>query len=128
MSPRDPAPAAPDARYTVVYDGECGICRRSIALLRDWDTHHRLEPVPFQARGLMDRYPGIDEREFRQAVQVIAPDGRRWSGADAVEKALERTPKGRRIACLFKLPFARPIARRVYRWVARNRPLLARFF
>lgn len=115
-------------RYTVVYDGECGICRRSVERLRAWDAEGRLRFLPFQAPGVMDRYPGIPERAFREAVQVIAPDGRRWSGADAVETALEQTRGGRRLAWVFKLPFARPIARRVYRWVARHRPFLARFF
>lgn len=117
-----------DDRYTVVFDGECGVCRRSVDLLRRWDTDGRLRCIPFQAPGVVDRYPGIDEREFRQAVQVIAPDGRSWSGADAVERALAQTPRGRRITWLFGLPLARPIARRGYRWFARNRSLFARFF
>lgn len=125
--PEDGGPTAGD-RYTVVYDGECGVCRRSVELLRRWDTEGRLRLLPFQSPGVMARYPAISEREFREAVQVVAPDGRHWSGADAVERALERTPKGRRVAWLFKLPLARPIARRVYRWVARNRSLVGRFF
>ena len=112
----------------MVYDGECGICRRSVELLRQWDTEGRLRFLPFQGPGVTERYPQIEEREFRRAVQVIAPDGRHWSGADATEQALRQTPRGRRIAWLFSLPLARPIARRVYRWVARNRDKLARFF
>lgn len=115
-------------RLTVVYDGACGVCRRSVELLRDWDRDDRLELVPFQAEGVPERFPQIDETEFRKAVQTIAPDGRYWSGADAVEKALAETPKGRRIAWLFKLPLARPIARRFYRWFARHRSKLGRFF
>lgn len=116
-----------EKRFTVIYDGECGLCRRSVERLRRWDTTDRLRLLPFQAPGVMDRYPDIDEAEFRKAVQLIAPDGRRWSGADAVEKALEQT-RARPLAWLFKLPFARPIARRGYRWIARNRSKLARFF
>lgn len=115
-------------RHVVVYDGECGLCRRSVELLRSWDRHGRLELLPFQAADVMDRFPEVEAAEFRAAVQLIAPDGRRWSGADAIEKVLALTPRGRPIAWLFELPFARPIARRVYRWVARNRGKLARFF
>lgn len=115
-------------RYTVVYDGACGVCKRSVELLRRWDRDDRLELVPFQASGVMDRFPDIAEAEFRAAVQVIAPDGRHWSGADAVEQALARTPRGRWIAWLFRLPVARPIARRLYRWFARNRSRFGRFF
>lgn len=116
-----------EPRFTVVYDGECGLCRRSVERLRAWDTDGRLRLVPFQAPGVMDRYPEIPEIEFRKAVQVIAPDGRHWAGADAVEQALRRAGK-RRLARLFDLPLARPIARRIYRWVARNRSWLGRLF
>jgi predicted DCC family thiol-disulfide oxidoreductase YuxK len=117
----------PEARFTVVYDGECGVCRRSVELLRSWDREDRLRMVPFQGPGVMARYPQIEESEFRAAVQVIAPDGRHWSGADAVEQALRQAGR-RRLAWLFTLPLARPIARRVYRWVARNRSWIGRFF
>ena len=117
-----------DVRHTVVFDGECGVCLRSVEILRRWDTEDRLRCIPFQGPGVMERYPEITEREFREAVQVIAPDGRRWAGADAVEQALRLTPKGRRVAWLFSLPFARPIARRFYRWFARNRWRFARLF
>ncbi len=118
----------PHPDVTVVYDGDCGLCRRAVDLLRRWDTEGRLRLLPFQGPGVMDRFPMIPERAFREAVQVIAPDGRHWSGADAVEQALDRTPRGRRLTWLFRLPFARPIARRVYRWVARHRPFVAKFF
>ena len=117
-----------DERCTVVFDGECGVCRRWVDRLRRWDTDGHLRFIPFQGPGVMERYPEIDEIEFRKAVQVIAPDGRRWSGADAVEQALARTPRGRRLAWLFELPLARPIARIGYRWFARNRSWLGRFF
>ena len=120
--------STPTGRLTVVYDGQCGVCRSSVDLLRRWDTHHRLEMVPYQDEGVMKRFPQIEPAEFREAVQVVASDGRYWSGADAVEKALERTPRGRLLAWVFKLPFARPIARAFYRWFARNRSLFARFF
>jgi acetyl esterase len=114
-------------RHVLVYDGECGVCLRSVRLLRGWDRGDRIEMAPFQSEGVMDRFPRIPEDEFREAVQLIAPDGRRWSGADAVERALALTPRGRPIAWLFRLPFARHIARRAYRWFARNRGRFARF-
>lgn len=115
-------------RTTVLYDGACGVCRRSVELLRRWDGENRLELVPFQAEGVMDRFPDISEAELRSAVQVIAPDGRRWSGADAVERALGQTARGRPFTWLFRLPLARPASRLLYRWFARNRSRFARFF
>src|SRR5437773_1117223 len=35
-------------RPTLIYDGECGFCQRSVDLLRRWDREHRIALVPFQ--------------------------------------------------------------------------------
>ena len=44
------------AEPTVIYDGECGICRRSVAALRRWDRARRLVYVPFQDRERVVRF------------------------------------------------------------------------
>jgi predicted DCC family thiol-disulfide oxidoreductase YuxK len=51
----------------------------------------------------------------------VGPEGRRWEGAAAVERILDLLPRGRLVSWVFKLPFARPVARRAYRWFARHR-------
>ena len=109
------------APWTVVYDGECQVCIRSVNLLRDWDRHGRFEMVAYQSEGVPERFPEISQREFEESVQLIGPDRERWEGAAAVEKILELVPRGRPLRWLFRIPFARPIARRVYRLFARNR-------
>jgi predicted DCC family thiol-disulfide oxidoreductase YuxK len=48
-------------------------------------------------------------------------DGRTWQAAAALEELLNVLPKGRLLSLLFKIPFARPLADRFYRWFARNR-------
>jgi predicted DCC family thiol-disulfide oxidoreductase YuxK len=55
-------------------------------------------------------------------LQVIrASDNRTWQGAAAVEQLLDVLPKGRFVSWIFSLPFARPIAEKLYRAFAKNR-------
>lgn len=107
--------------YTVVYDGDCKVCTRLSRMLKRWDRTHRLEVVPSQAPGVTARYPWIPAHAYAEALQMVARDGTTWSGAAAIEKILDVLPKGRLISWLFRLPFARTLADRFYRWFARNR-------
>jgi predicted DCC family thiol-disulfide oxidoreductase YuxK len=107
--------------YTLVYDGDCGFCRRSVDLLASWDRRGAVEIVPFQATGVAERFPQIPAAAYREAMQLVATDGRTWSGAAAAEELTKVLPFGSPLGCLFALPFARPIADGVYRFVARNR-------
>ena len=54
------------------------------------------------------------------------PDGRVLSGADAVPELLQRLPGKGWLAWGFRIPGVRPIARRVYAWIARRRHCLVR--
>lgn len=111
-------------KYTLVYDGECQICNRFVARLRRWDTGREIEVVPSQALGVMARFPWIPPRAFAEALQLVRDDGATWQGAAAIEELLGVLPRGRWIAWVFTIPFARVLAERVYRWVARNRSRL----
>ena len=107
--------------YTVVYDGMCKVCTRLAKLLRKWDRDHELEVVASQATGVMARFPWIPARAYADALQLIGPGGRTWQGAAAIEQLLNILPKGKLASWLFKIPFARRIADRLYKWFARNR-------
>ncbi|MGI8620091.1 MAG: thiol-disulfide oxidoreductase DCC family protein [Gemmatimonadaceae bacterium] len=108
--------------YTVVYDGDCRVCRRVIERLRGWDRHGKLELVPSQAPGVAARFPWIAPTALTESMQVVrASDGRTWQGAAAIERLLDILPRGRWIAWMFRVPLARGIAERLYRWFAGNR-------
>lgn len=109
------------APWTLVYDGECRVCTRMVNVLRDRDRDGLFEMVAYQARGVPERFPDISGAEFRESVQLIGPDGRRWQGAAAIEQIFTLVPRARPLAWLFRIPFARPIARLAYRLFARNR-------
>ena len=107
--------------YTVVFDGDCKVCTRLSRALVKWDGGRQLEIVSSQQPGVMARFPWIPPRAYADALQLVAADGTTWQGAAAVEQLLNVLPRGRWIAWIFKVPFARTIADRFYRWFARNR-------
>jgi acetyl esterase len=107
--------------YTLVYDGDCRFCVRSADLVASWDGKGAVELVALQRGGLAERFPWIPENAYREAMQLIGPDNETWSGAAAAERLVKILPGTRPLGCLFALPFARPVAARLYRLVARNR-------
>jgi predicted DCC family thiol-disulfide oxidoreductase YuxK len=56
-----------------------------------------------------------------ESLQLIAPEGRTWEGAAAIEELLTILPRGRLIGWIFHVPLMRGLADRIYRWIARNR-------
>jgi predicted DCC family thiol-disulfide oxidoreductase YuxK len=107
--------------HTVIYDGTCVVCGRLVAALRRLDRRGDLEFVPSQAPSVRARFPWIPARAFLESVQFVEPDGTTWQGARAVEEILRLLPVTRPFSWLFRIPFARPLAERFYRWFARNR-------
>jgi len=111
-------------RYTLIFDGACGMCMRWMGRVRSWDTKEVFEYLPLQDPSIPERFPSLTREALEQAMHVVGPDGRVWAGSAAVEKIVDLLPMGRWVSWIFALPFARPIADRVYRWVADNRSRL----
>ena len=107
---------------TLIYDAECAICRKSaLWLMRRAYSSGELEILPCRSPVRQERFPQVKEDECLSAMQLVLPDGRRLSGADAVPELLRRIHGWGWLAGVFALPPVRPVARRVYGWVARNR-------
>lgn len=108
----------------LIYDAECPMCRASALWLlrRAMNAGARdLELLPCRSPARQARFPQLTEEACLEAMQLVLPDGRVLSGADAVPELLARVPRWRWVARLFALPGARPLARRVYARIARNR-------
>jgi len=114
-------PAGP----TVIYDGECGLCRDAVELLRRWDREQVLRFVPFQDEAAVARF-GIALPALAAAMHLVLPGGRVLAGADAAPELLRLLPGKGWLAWAFKLPGAMPLARRVYARVAARRRCLVR--
>ncbi len=108
-------------QYTVLYDGECPICLRSVRRLRRWDSRGALGFIAAQDPSVPGRFPEISREALGDSIHLVGPGGKVWEGAEAVEVLINLLPALSWARFLFRVPLVRPLARRVYRWVARNR-------
>jgi predicted DCC family thiol-disulfide oxidoreductase YuxK len=121
-----PALTPPTPPAVLVYDGECAICRASaLWVMRLALGGGALEILPCRSEPRRARFPQISDTACMEAMQLVLPDGRILAGADAVPELLHRIRGLGWLATLFALPGARPLARRFYAWVARNRMRLS---
>jgi predicted DCC family thiol-disulfide oxidoreductase YuxK len=119
-------PAGADTRTpTLIYDGECGICRQAVDRIRRWDREQVLQYVPFQDEARVARF-GIGLPALAAAMHLIVPSGRVYAGADAAPEILRMLPGKRWLAPVFRIPGVMPLARRIYAWIAARRHCLVR--
>lgn len=107
--------------FTLIYDGDCRLCRRSVDWVEARDGDDRIEVIPYQSSDARERYPGIPREDLERSIHLIGPGGQVWRGARAGEELLRLLPRWRAGAFLFRIPGMRWIAERVYRTVASNR-------
>ncbi len=109
----------PSDRPILVWDGECGFCRKSVERIR-FLISDRVDYAAYQDLG--DRFPDIPRALFARSVHLIEPDGRVTTGAEAIFTLLGFSPAGSAwMACYRHLPGFAAISERVYEWVANRR-------
>jgi predicted DCC family thiol-disulfide oxidoreductase YuxK len=81
----------------------------------------RLEILPCRSGARRARFPEITDEQCLTAMQLVLPDGRVLAGAEAVPELLRRIRGWGWLAALFALPGMRPLARRLYGWIAQHR-------
>ncbi len=114
----------PITKPLLIYDGDCGFCRRWIARWQSL-TGDRVEYAPFQE--IASEFPEIPREEFEASVQLIEPNGKASSGAEAVFRTLAYAPGKRWMLWMYeKIPGASPISEWSYRLVARHRTFFSK--
>ena len=78
------APRLPVRSFTVLFDGSCGICRKTVAVISALDVMERVEIR--DARGewpaLANRFPTLKQAECLASMHVVRSDGRVYAGFD----------------------------------------------
>ena len=105
---------------TLVFDGYCGFCTRSVLWVARLDRHERVRFVPYQAPGVLDAY-GLTAAEADAAAWAFPASGGRLRGAEAVNAALAAALGTRLPLAAYRLPGVRRLQDAAYAWVARNR-------
>ncbi|MBI2494423.1 MAG: DUF393 domain-containing protein [Candidatus Rokubacteria bacterium] len=106
----------------LIYDGECAMCRASaLWLMRLALSRGALEILPCRSEPHRARFSHVSDEACLTAMQLVLPDGRVLAGADAVPELLRRVRGLGWLAGVFALPGVRPVSRRVYAWIAKNR-------
>jgi len=109
----------------LLWDGDCRFCGAWIERWRK-RTGEAVAYRPYQ-QAVRD-FPQVSEAACERAVQLVLPDGRVFSAAHAVLRALAEAGRGRRLLALYeKFPPFRWAAEGAYRFVAANRSWLPRF-
>ncbi|HVE78259.1 MAG TPA: DCC1-like thiol-disulfide oxidoreductase family protein [Gemmatimonadaceae bacterium] len=112
---------------TVVYDGACPLCLRTMTALDFLDGGGRLRYVDFErdwetAVGVV---PGLTPPAAREAIHVVTPDGAVHRGFDAFHALARALPTLRPAGALMSLPPVSRIGRAVYARVAARRARVA---
>ncbi|MFN3650512.1 MAG: thiol-disulfide oxidoreductase DCC family protein [Armatimonadota bacterium] len=115
----------PDGKTWVLWDGECGFCRRTVQWLERRDRAQQFHTLPYQSAPSPPMTPEL-ERACERAVHVITPEGRLLRAGRASLYLLQHVGWGPLAALLCWPPFIW-VVEAVYWLVARNRGFVSRF-
>jgi predicted DCC family thiol-disulfide oxidoreductase YuxK len=106
----------------IAYDGQCGFCRRSLALARRVDVWDRLRfhDANDQER-VLRAFPELAGADFANAMFAVDERRRVTRGFFAFRQIMRQSPLTWLLLPLFYLPGSGVIGPRVYAWVAANR-------
>jgi predicted DCC family thiol-disulfide oxidoreductase YuxK len=115
---------APRPNVHVMYDGACGICRPTVAVLRRLDLFHRVTFMDAvnEWPAIHSRFPSLDAARCLNDMHVVAAGGRVFVGYDGYRALARVLPLGWVFLPLLYVPPVPFIGRRVYRLIADNRP------
>ena len=119
----------PAERPTLVFDGECGICRTWVDYWYKL-TGDKVCYRPYQ--GAARDFPQIPLEEFRRAMQLVEPDakvagGKVYAGAAAQYRLLRYAPGRAYWWWLYRLvPGFAPLSEAAYSYLSARRGLLSR--
>jgi predicted DCC family thiol-disulfide oxidoreductase YuxK len=129
--PTDLRVASTPPKPLLIFDGDCGLCRRRVARWRR-ATGDALDFLPFQDETAARRFPEIPPAAFAKALHLILPDGSVYTGAEAVFRSLAAGGVKRRLLwCYRKMPLFAGVSEWLYGRVAAHRRFfskLDRFF
>jgi len=103
----------------VLYDGGCELCKRSVALIQQFDWLHRLTFA--DARDPANVPSGVEPSRLMAEMHSVSSDGSIAHGFTAFRRIARELPALWLIYPLLFVPGVPAIGQKLYLWVARNR-------
>jgi predicted DCC family thiol-disulfide oxidoreductase YuxK len=107
----------------VLFDGACGLCRPTVAVLRRLDLRHRVEFLDVHGdwSAIAGRFPTLSQEQCLTEMHGIDPKGRVYVGFDTYRALGRVLPLGWIVLPLLYLPPVPWLGRRIYRAIAAGR-------
>lgn len=102
------------------FDGNCGMCTRSVNALMTRQRTGELHVAPFQRPGTAERL-GVQVDQLSEAAWWQDSSGAVYRGAEAINAALGAGLGTRIPLWLYRVPGVRQVQDAGYRWVAAHR-------
>ena len=112
--------ATPYSR-TVIFDGACGFCQRSVKLGKRLDWLHRMAWRARLEPGLTEAFPQLSGEETQRRMVSIRPDGKTYGGFFAVRDIMIHLPLTFLPALVLYVPGVSLLGVPLYQWIAKNR-------
>jgi predicted DCC family thiol-disulfide oxidoreductase YuxK len=114
---------ASERRHAFLYDGSCGLCQRTVAVLRRLDLGGRVEFLDALADWprIHAAHPALLQDDCIRTMHVVTRDGRVETGFDAYRAIAWSLPLLWPVAPLLDVPGVPAVGRRVYASVAARR-------
>jgi predicted DCC family thiol-disulfide oxidoreductase YuxK len=106
---------------TVLFDGNCNLCRGSAESVKRFDKALRIEFLDLHDPTAQARFPQVDREEAMRWMQAVESNGKVSSGSDAWARIGLLLPRWKYVAWILLVPGVRWIAGQLYAWIARNR-------
>jgi predicted DCC family thiol-disulfide oxidoreductase YuxK len=109
--------------WTVIYDGYCPLCIRTMTQLDALDGARRLRSVDLEREWarVEELAPGVSRERMREEMAVVTPEGKVLRGFFAAREVSRRLPALWALVPVLYAPGAEWVGTRVYAWVAANR-------
>jgi predicted DCC family thiol-disulfide oxidoreductase YuxK len=122
ISRADAAAPAHLKHALVLYDGQCALCRKSVALLRGLDWFNVLGFVDVRDSEQLGRlHVPVPPGRLLEEMHVVPPNGEIRHGFGAFRWLAWRLPLMWFLLPLLYIPGAGKMGQRAYLWVARHR-------
>jgi predicted DCC family thiol-disulfide oxidoreductase YuxK len=115
--------SAPDAKIAVLFDGSCGLCQRTMAVIRRADLLQKVEILDAMNEwpSIAARYPALDQDECLRIMHAVDSRGRVMTGFYAYRELCKAVPLGWLMLPFLYVPGVPTAGKIVYQRVADGR-------